>query len=325
MSIATSSGNWPYIAAVPGPAYTALIPVYFNEIATGGGASNQYIFHRGDSSWTLYEGARADGSATSSTLHRTGGFNGNSIITLTAATWYHYMFTYAPESNPGVSADGVLTARASSNGTSWGTAISITGCTDMAATHFLFGVSRIAGSDILTGRFGPTKIWSRVLTPTEALAEVPYRLPVDASGIWAVYPFRTGALTTDEGGSTRTLSLTGAPTFTADEPTWVVGDSNTPTPQPPATPSITNSYIHEFTGDLVIVASGFSDPDGDNHAATQWQVRNTLDPDWTTPIYNVTVDSGPLTSIDIPEATHTAWPAGTYEARVRYQDDSTGA
>jgi hypothetical protein len=114
------------------------------------------------------------------------------------------------------------------------------------------------------------------------------------------------------------VGTTEATHFTVDDPPGAG-------PQPPATPTITNSYIHEFTGDLVIVASGFSDPDDDGHAATQWQVRNTLDADWTTPIYDVTVDSGPLTSIDIPEATHTAWPAGTYEARVRYQDDSTGA
>jgi len=65
-------------------------------------------------------------------------------------------------------------------------------------------------------------------------------------------------------------------------------------------------------------ASAFSDPDGDGHAASQWQVTTTSG-DYSSPVFDSGEDATNLTSITLS----TALSSGTtYYWHVRYKDDN---
>ncbi|MFA6963090.1 MAG: hypothetical protein WC227_00005, partial [Patescibacteria group bacterium] len=90
----------------------------------------------------------------------------------------------------------------------------------------------------------------------------------------------------------------------------------------PATPDgltvVTRKSI--FGSRHILEAGAFSDPDGDNHAASQWEVTNRAG-DYTNPI----IESGPRVDGNLLNFTLPINLAeGTYYFRVRYQD-SVGA
>lgn len=70
------------------------------------------------------------------------------------------------------------------------------------------------------------KVWDGVvLSDADALTESAYRnVQTNTGSVWAHYKFASGALSTDSGSSARTLTLTNAPTYIADEPTAILGD-----------------------------------------------------------------------------------------------------
>lgn len=87
---------------------------------------------------------------------------------------------------------------------------------------------------------------------------------------------------------------------------------------PPDTPTLTVDEAREDEADLS--GSAFSDPDGDNHAASQWQV-DVAGGDFSTPVFDSGRDVTNLLSI-----TATGLTAETdYIARVRYEDDGSGS
>jgi hypothetical protein len=102
----------------------------------------------------------------------------------------------------------------------------LTGLSDLTPTDFVVGNARadLAASAYL-GPIAFMKVWEgRVLTDEEAWDEREYRLPVSSTGIWAAWKFDDGELAVDSSGNDRTLTLVGSPTYTADEPTDILGD-----------------------------------------------------------------------------------------------------
>jgi len=91
--------------------------------------------------------------------------------------------------------------------------------------------------------------------------------------------------------------------------------------QPPATP--TNSSPANGATNVSLTptlqASAFSDPDGDGHAASQWQIT-TVSGDYSSPVFDSGEDTTNLTSITLPSALD---PATTYYWHVRYKDDNS--
>lgn len=93
--------------------------------------------------------------------------------------------------------------------------------------------------------------------------------------------------------------------------TGVVVDTN----KAPDKPTCNVDSVDQREADLS--SSAFSDPDGDPHDSSRWQVRDQGDADWSTPEY----DSG-WTASDL--TTHTTdrvlTPGADYEARVAHRD-----
>jgi PKD repeat protein len=71
---------------------------------------------------------------------------------------------------------------------------------------------------------------------------------------------------------------------------------------------------------LALVSSGFSDPDGDFHAASQWQIRSSTG-DYSSPVYDSGASSK-LTAIIIPSGELSY--GTTYYWRVRHEDHLGG-
>jgi len=69
---------------------------------------------------------------------------------------------------------------------------------------------------------------------------------------------------------------------------------------------------------FTLQSSAFSDPDGDSHTASQWQIAT--DSQFTNMVYNPGVDTSNLIQIDITSPNHNA----TYYWRVRHQDNRGG-
>lgn len=86
--------------------------------------------------------------------------------------------------------------------------------------------------------------------------------------------------------------------------------------QPPSTPTATGATnVGQEQADLN--GDAYSDPDGDPHASTDWQVRQQGDADWTSPVFESLQDTTNLETI-----TATGLPEGTgLEYRLRYRDD----
>jgi len=66
-------------------------------------------------------------------------------------------------------------------------------------------------------------------------------------------------------------------------------------------------------------ATAFSDPDGDKHAASDWQITTTSG-DYSKPLFDSAYDTGNLTKIELPRTTLEA--NTTYYWRVRYWDEN---
>lgn len=86
--------------------------------------------------------------------------------------------------------------------------------------------------------------------------------------------------------------------------------------QPPSTPTATGATnVQEEQADLN--GDAYSDPDGDPHASTDWQVRQQGDADWSNPVFESLQDTTNLETI-----TATGLPEDTgLEYRLRYRDD----
>jgi hypothetical protein len=105
---------------------------------------------------------------------------------------------------------------------------------------------------------------------------------------------------------------------------WSAETSFTTVPasnQPPDAPS---NVSPENAATIVTVtptlqSSAFIDPDGDTHAASQWQVSNVAG-NYTSPVFDSGIDNVNLTSIDVPSGTLVYFT--TYYWHVRYQDNS---
>jgi Leucine-rich repeat (LRR) protein len=67
----------------------------------------------------------------------------------------------------------------------------------------------------------------------------------------------------------------------------------------------------------LLQSSAFSDPEGNAHAASQWQISSTSE-DYSSPVFDSQRDTDNLTSITIPSGSLTY--STTYYWRVRYQD-----
>lgn len=145
----------------------------------------------------------------------------NPVVT---STWYWSMLLF----------DGseVRVRHVEDGGTAWASNNNITGMSAAAPTEMAIGAQTSTGGNLFPGTIALMKIWSGTLpTDTELLAE---RLNANATvttGLWARYVFDTAALDADSSGNSRTLTLVGTPTFTADKPTdLTVGGGVTPPP-----------------------------------------------------------------------------------------------
>lgn len=83
----------------------------------------------------------------------------------------------------------------------------------------------------------------------------------------------------------------------------------------PATPTLTVGDVGQTTADLS--GSAFSDPDGDGHEASRWQV-DVEGGDFSSPVYDSGEDESNLTSITAIGLS----PGRSYVARLQYKDDS---
>jgi len=136
------------------------------------------------------------------------------------STWYYVMVRYAT---------GTLTVQhLVDGGSAWVGNASVGSLADLAPTAFGIGAMHFQGTPAF---FAPltsagVKVWSTTLpSDAEVLAEREYRNAIVTAGLWATYRFKTGALADDHSGNARTLTLTATPTFSADDPTAILGDS----------------------------------------------------------------------------------------------------
>jgi hypothetical protein len=134
-------------------------------------------------------------------------------------TWYFIASVY----NDDGSVDCYI--RADGGGASWATSSvgALTGQTDNTAVGVYIG--QIQNVWAFSGIIGPIKIWDAALTSANLLNEYAYRnAQTNTGSIYAVYHFKTGALTTDSSGNGNTLTNQGATPFSADEPSDILGD-----------------------------------------------------------------------------------------------------
>lgn len=140
-------------------------------------------------------------------------------------TWYWVMVRYT---------GNVMTVRSSVDGTGvWQTNVTASGLTDHTPNALTLGAAYGAGTP---SGFSPStcalmKVWSggTLPTDTEVLAERLAPTATVTTGLWARYVFASGALGADSSGNSRPLTLTAAPTFSADNPTDLAGAPTTPT------------------------------------------------------------------------------------------------
>ncbi len=101
---------------------------------------------------------------------------------------------------------------------------------------------------------------------------------------------------------------------------WSTSTSFT-TAQPPETPNNALPTMGALNQKLTptLTGSAFSDPDNENHEASQWLIRSLTDPTYDTPVYTSGIDTNNLTSITIPSGTLSK--NTTYFWKVRYKND----
>ncbi|UCD85815.1 MAG: right-handed parallel beta-helix repeat-containing protein [Deltaproteobacteria bacterium] len=95
------------------------------------------------------------------------------------------------------------------------------------------------------------------------------------------------------------------------------------TNEPPAAPRITSPSPGQKEVGLApaLEASGFSDPEGNSHRASQWQITSTPG-NYSSPVYDSGSDDKHLTGIKVPPGNLNH--GITYYWRVRYQDGKGG-
>ncbi len=96
---------------------------------------------------------------------------------------------------------------------------------------------------------------------------------------------------------------------------WEVFVSSQPPQQPGNSSPVAGAYT--VLGPTLLSNATFADPEGDSHAASQWQVR-TAQGDYSSPVWE-SVSSASLTSVAVPDGVLTG--GTTYYWRVRYRDN----
>jgi hypothetical protein len=166
-------------------------------------------------------------SAASDQLEGYHGFNDTGAAGVVAAgawSWVMYRF----------SGGTLQVRRVLDGGTAWASNQTVPTLATLAPTHLTIG-ARFGGgtpSEFAPATCALVKVWSGGTLPTDAevLAERLNTAATITTGLWARYVFASGSLGTDGSGNSRTLTLTGTPTFSADNPTdLTVSGGSTPT------------------------------------------------------------------------------------------------
>ncbi len=172
-------------------------------------------------------------------VYSNGAVSGNltaNVAPIVTNTWYWVMIRHT---------GGTLSVRhVADGGSAWAS-------NSTSATSALTFSAVTVGARYGTGTasaFAPStcalvKLWSGTLpTDAEVLAERLSRDVTVTAGRWGQYKFANGALATDDSGNSRTLTLAGTPTYTADAPTDLAaaGAGPTITTQPVATTVVRN-------------------------------------------------------------------------------------
>jgi hypothetical protein len=148
-------------------------------------------------------------------------------------TWAFFKLTFTGETDPGVSADAVLSARWLLDGDAGfrdEAAAELTGLSNISPDGVGINCVTTAGADSGQPKdVALVKIFSGVaLSDADALAERLYRnAQTNLANVWEVYKFGDGALTTGSVNA-RTLTAGGTPTYLAAEPTAILGDDPAP-------------------------------------------------------------------------------------------------
>lgn len=153
---------------------------------------------------------------TSDQLGGSHGFTGNgpSINPVVTSTWYWVMFRFS---------GGTMQVRhVADGGTAWASNLSTAALTALTSNALTLGAQY---GNATPGDFAPMTcaqctVWSGTLpTDAEVLAQRLSTTVTVTTGLWAHYTFASGSLGTDSSGNSRALTLTAAPTFSADTPT----------------------------------------------------------------------------------------------------------
>jgi hypothetical protein len=142
-----------------------------------------------------------------------GGGSGPPIVAPGVGGWVYVLYRF--------SGDTRIVRHIADGATDWQSMHSITGLAPRAVTALNIGARFGSGTaeQFAHVTCGMLKVWSVALpTDAQALAARLTTGPTVTTGQWARYDFLNGALGTDRTGLGRTLTLIGAPTFTADKP-----------------------------------------------------------------------------------------------------------
>jgi hypothetical protein len=228
MSVVTNgTTQWLHRNSVPGATFSALI--WARRDTDLGVSERVFCPKTGGSAGVRQATLSVSGSDVLQIGGPTAPGNMTGNPTFTVASWRLFLITYLGETNPGVSADGVLTIKTLVDGDSAfaaGNTTQRTAQSDVVSTDFVIAAITNAGSGPFAGTFANCKVWSGiVISDADALTEMEYRnVQTNGGSLWAHYKFLTGALGTDSSGNGRTLTQVATPTFSANEPTAILGD-----------------------------------------------------------------------------------------------------
>jgi len=142
------------------------------------------------------------------------------LFTLSNATWYSGALQYTAETGGG--GNGSLKILYSTNGTSVTSTQTASSLVDNTSGTFILGAGTGSGNQPASVTINNVKVYTSILTEAQIITEWQYNNDQLGTAI-AHYKFASGALTTDE-TTTYTLTSTGVPAYTADEPSWILGD-----------------------------------------------------------------------------------------------------
>lgn len=226
MSVACDGATqWLHIAQVPTGDWSV---VAWMRLDTDDGAA-EILFALDDVFGTASAGKVDMLNTNALQLRSADGGNSNLGASMAVGTWTAFLMTYQAESTGGAD-DGVLTLKGTVTGSadSFLASVQQTALTNQSPTDVTICAEQRDGGGA-GGPFHGTcalfKVFNAVLTDQQALNELKYRNPQETA--WASWAFRTGALTTDDSGNSRTLTNVGTATFSSDEPTEILGDDPT--------------------------------------------------------------------------------------------------